>query len=113
METDRPAAISLSSPKALRAYAHPVRMKNNGLMRREGPLTASRAAAMLGERSGSTSFHLRPLTDRILHLTAAELAALAESIEAVLEPYSHRGPDAALRPAGARTVNYVHYAVPQ
>ena len=51
----------LTDPRALRAYAHPVRMKLMGLLRTQGPLTATRAAALLGESSGTTSFHLRQL----------------------------------------------------
>jgi DNA-binding transcriptional ArsR family regulator len=51
----------LTDPRALRAYAHPVRMKLVGLLRTEGPLTATRAAELLGESSGTSSFHLRQL----------------------------------------------------
>src|ERR1700761_9081023 len=51
----------LTDPRALRAYAHPVRMKLVGLLRTEGPLTATRAGELLGESSGTTSFHLRQL----------------------------------------------------
>ena len=51
----------LTDPKALRALAHPVRLELVGLLRRFGPLTATRAAQLLGESSGSTSFHLRQL----------------------------------------------------
>ncbi|MDQ2813213.1 MAG: helix-turn-helix domain-containing protein [Actinomycetota bacterium] len=51
----------LTDPRALRAYAHPVRMKLVGLLRTEGPLTATRAAGLLGESSGTCSFHLRQL----------------------------------------------------
>ena len=51
----------LTDPRALRAYAHPVRMALVGLLRTEGPLTATRAAELLGESSGTTSFHLRQL----------------------------------------------------
>ena len=51
----------LTNPRALRAYAHPVRMKLVGLLRTEGPLTATRAAELLGESSGTCSFHLRQL----------------------------------------------------
>ena len=51
----------LTDPRALRAYAHPVRMALVGLLRTEGPLTATRAAEMLGESSGTCSFHLRQL----------------------------------------------------
>jgi predicted ArsR family transcriptional regulator len=51
----------LTDPRALRAYAHPVRMALMGLLRTEGPLTATRAAELLGESSGTCSFHLRQL----------------------------------------------------
>jgi predicted ArsR family transcriptional regulator len=51
----------LTDPRALRAYAHPVRMRLIGLLRTEGPLTATRAAELLGESSGTCSFHLRQL----------------------------------------------------
>jgi DNA-binding transcriptional ArsR family regulator len=51
----------LSDPRALRAYAHPVRMALIGLLRSEGPLTATRAGERLGESSGTCSFHLRQL----------------------------------------------------
>jgi len=57
-----PGAVTwLKDPRALRAYAHPVRMKLVGLLRTEGPLTATRAAELLGESSGTCSFHLRQL----------------------------------------------------
>jgi predicted ArsR family transcriptional regulator len=51
----------LNDPRALRAYAHPVRMSLIGLLRTEGPLTATRAGELLGESSGTCSFHLRQL----------------------------------------------------
>ena len=53
--------IELTDPRAMRAYAHPVRMALIGLLRTEGPLTATQAAARLGESSGTCSFHLRQL----------------------------------------------------
>ena len=53
--------IELSEPAALRALAHPLRLRLVALLRREGPLTASEAGRRLGESSGSTSYHLRQL----------------------------------------------------
>jgi predicted ArsR family transcriptional regulator len=53
--------IELTDPVALRAYAHPVRMALTGLLRREGPLTATQAAGILGESVPTCSFHLRQL----------------------------------------------------
>ncbi|HEX6686554.1 MAG TPA: helix-turn-helix domain-containing protein [Candidatus Limnocylindrales bacterium] len=54
-------AITLDDPVALRAYAHPLRMALVGLLRREGPMTATRAAAHLGDNVPNCSFHLRQL----------------------------------------------------
>jgi DNA-binding transcriptional ArsR family regulator len=55
-------SIELREPGALRALAHPRRLTLLGLLRREGPLTATGAAALLpGESSGSCSYHLRQL----------------------------------------------------
>jgi DNA-binding transcriptional ArsR family regulator len=178
----------VTDPKALRALAHPIRMALIGLLRTEGPLTATRAAELLGESSASTSFHLRQLAkygmaeeapgghgrerpwrataiftdvpgiahspefaaaadlfrsvvaeryfeslmrwlevrpdqpdewqqaahfgDRLLYLTAAELAALADKIEALLDPYLDRNADAGLRPEGARLISFLHLAFP-
>jgi len=48
-------------PEALRAMAHPVRLRLIGLLRHDGPSTASALAARLGLNSGATSYHLRQL----------------------------------------------------
>lgn len=53
--------VELTDPRALRAYAHPTRMTLAGLLRREGPLTATRAAELTGESVASCSYHLRIL----------------------------------------------------
>lgn len=47
--------------ETLRAVAHPIRSRILGLLRYEGPSTASRLGRRLGESSGSTSYHLRQL----------------------------------------------------
>lgn len=60
MSTAR-GGIELTDPRALRALAHPIRLRIVGLLRRQGPLTATRAAELLGESSASCSFHLRQL----------------------------------------------------
>lgn len=51
----------LDNATALRAYAHPVRMKLIHALRTRGPLTATQAGRLLGESSGTCSFHLRQL----------------------------------------------------
>ncbi|MFI6261716.1 winged helix-turn-helix domain-containing protein [Micromonospora sp. NPDC051006] len=53
--------MKLTDPKALRGYAHPLRMTLIGLLRQQGPMTATRAAEQLGESVASCSFHLRQL----------------------------------------------------
>ena len=45
----------------LRALAHPLRGRLLGLLRLDGPSTASRLGARVGESSGVTSYHLRQL----------------------------------------------------
>jgi DNA-binding transcriptional ArsR family regulator len=54
-------AVELRDARALRAYAHPVRMRIIGLLRQLGPMTATQLAERLSESSGSTSYHLRQL----------------------------------------------------
>ena len=48
-------------PRALRALSHPVRLRLLGLLRTDGPSTASALATRLGLNSGATSYHLRQL----------------------------------------------------
>jgi DNA-binding transcriptional ArsR family regulator len=51
----------LLNERSLRALAHPVRVKLLGLLRIEGPATATKLAEKLGLNSGATSYHLRQL----------------------------------------------------
>ena len=53
--------VKLTDPRALRAVAHPTRLALVGLLRREGPLTATQAGEAIGESAASCSFHLRQL----------------------------------------------------
>jgi DNA-binding transcriptional ArsR family regulator len=46
---------------ALRALAHPLRVRLHAALRAHGPATASMLAERLGESSGATSYHLRVL----------------------------------------------------
>jgi DNA-binding transcriptional ArsR family regulator len=50
-----------SDPRKLRALAHPVRLDLLYLLHREGPLTASRAAELLGLTPKACSYHLNLL----------------------------------------------------
>lgn len=48
-------------PAALRALAHPLRIRILDLLSIRGSLTASKLGEIVGESSGSTSYHLRQL----------------------------------------------------
>ncbi|HEX6470920.1 MAG TPA: winged helix-turn-helix domain-containing protein [Streptosporangiaceae bacterium] len=48
-------------PRRLRGLAHPLRVRLLGLLRKDGPATATELARRLGESSGATSYHLRRL----------------------------------------------------
>ena len=50
-----------ATPAQMRAMVHPLRMRIIDALRNDGPSTASRLAAELGESSGATSYHLRVL----------------------------------------------------
>ena len=62
---DRPelpnASIRITDVEALRVFAHPLRGSLLGLLRLEGPSTATKLATRVGESSGTTSYHLRQL----------------------------------------------------
>jgi DNA-binding transcriptional ArsR family regulator len=57
----RQRTVQLTGPRALRALAHPIRLKLIALLRRGGPLTATQAGERIGESAASCSFHLRQL----------------------------------------------------
>ncbi|GAB1641900.1 winged helix-turn-helix domain-containing protein [Krasilnikovia sp. MM14-A1259] len=181
--------VKLADPRTLRAYAHPLRMSLIGLLRTEGPMTATQAAARLDDNVPNCSFHLRQLAkyglaerapaadgrerpwqataqttswdddsddpamraatdelngvllgsfmqraqaylavrgdepapwraaagfdDALLHVTAAELRALTDQIEALLARYDERLTDPAKRPPGSRPVQLIQLAVPR
>ncbi|WP_212822877.1 winged helix-turn-helix domain-containing protein [Polymorphospora rubra] len=47
--------------RSLRGIAHPLRVRILSALREDGPATATRLAELLGESTGSTSYHLRQL----------------------------------------------------
>lgn len=49
------------TPSQLKALTHPVRLRMLGLLRSEGPATATTLATRLGLNTGATSYHLRQL----------------------------------------------------
>jgi len=54
-------AVQVTDVRALRALSHPLRNRLLGLLRLNGPATASQLGRAVGESSGSTSYHLRQL----------------------------------------------------
>ena len=58
-----PHELSSVTPdtQGLRALSHPVRLRMLGLLRVEGPATATTLAQRLGLNTGATSYHLRQL----------------------------------------------------
>lgn len=53
--------IATPEPAALKALAHPVRLRILGMLRLDGPATATSLAERLRLNSGATSYHLRQL----------------------------------------------------
>ena len=56
-------AVQVTDVRALRALAHPLRNRLLGQLRLNGPATASHLGRVVGESSGSTSYHLRQLAE--------------------------------------------------
>ncbi|MDQ3874928.1 MAG: helix-turn-helix domain-containing protein [Actinomycetota bacterium] len=61
MSFERTEPYEIRDPRAMRALAHPLRLRLLELMAREGSLTATRAGELTGESTASCSFHLRQL----------------------------------------------------
>lgn len=59
--TQRQITRITPSLEALKALTHPDRMRMLGILRREGPQTATSLAARLGLNTGASSYHLRQL----------------------------------------------------
>src|ERR1700722_14720682 len=51
----------VTDPRAMRALAHPLRVALLEAVRRDGEITATRAAELLGESPGNMSWHLQTL----------------------------------------------------
>lgn len=56
-----PDPHAVTDPESLHAVAHPLRLRLLGQLRAAGPATASSLGRVVGESSGSTSYHLRQL----------------------------------------------------
>ena len=58
---DAKKSLAISDARAMRALAHPLRVALLDLIQRDGELTATRAAELLGESPGNMSWHLQTL----------------------------------------------------
>jgi DNA-binding transcriptional ArsR family regulator len=56
-----PNDLEVEDPRAIRALAHPLRISMISLLRERGAMTATQLAGLVGESSGTTSYHLREL----------------------------------------------------
>jgi DNA-binding transcriptional ArsR family regulator len=58
-----PPTVFQLDDASVRLLAHPLRLRLLALLRADGPSTATRLGAHVGESSGVTSYHLRRLAD--------------------------------------------------
>ena len=61
--------------RQLRTMAHPLRARLLGLLRTDGPATATRLAQVTGTNTGATSYHLRQLAEVGLVVEETDRAA--------------------------------------
>ncbi|WP_345521717.1 helix-turn-helix domain-containing protein [Nocardioides conyzicola] len=61
------------TPHQMKALTHPVRVRILGLLRIDGPATATTLASRLGLNTGATSYHLRQLAQAGFVAEATEL----------------------------------------
>jgi DNA-binding transcriptional ArsR family regulator len=93
---------------ALRALAHPLRVKIYDILSQYGPQTASLLAEKLGESSGSTSYHLRALAKHDLIREATDRGTGRERWwERPVGGVSFANPDAMNTPAGRAATQVV------
>lgn len=93
---------------ALRALAHPLRVEIYDILSQYGPQTASTLAALTGESSGSTSYHLRALAK---HALIREVDGRGTGRERWWErprgPFSLTNPEAMKTPSGKAATQVV------
>jgi DNA-binding transcriptional ArsR family regulator len=74
MTADERSRIELRDPGAMRAMAHPTRLRLLGELRARGPQSVGLLCASVGEAAGSVSYHLGVLAKHGLVLEAPEHA---------------------------------------
>ncbi|MBN9158208.1 MULTISPECIES: winged helix-turn-helix domain-containing protein [unclassified Microbacterium] len=93
---------------ALKALAHPLRVRILDLLAERGPQTASSLATLIGESSGVTSYHLRALAARDLIHEVADLGTARERWwERPRGRMSFSGPTDEMTPSGRAAAQIV------
>jgi DNA-binding transcriptional ArsR family regulator len=93
---------------ALRALAHPLRVRIYDILSQYGPQTASSLAERLGESSGSTSYHLRALAKHDLIRECSDRGTGRERWwERPVGGISFANPEAMKTPAGRAATQIV------
>jgi DNA-binding transcriptional ArsR family regulator len=70
----RDGLLELTELRQMRALAHPLRLRLLGLLRIDGPATATTLGAEVGESTALVSYHLRTLASHGIIVEAPELA---------------------------------------
>ena len=71
---EEPTTLHLTDPRAMRALAHPTRLRLLGELRRRGPQTVGMLSDVIDEAVGSVSYHLGRLAEHGFVREAPELA---------------------------------------
>jgi predicted transcriptional regulator len=74
-EQDQSATVIRVDSRTLRGLAHPVRVRLLGILRIDGPSTATKLAQRVGLSSAATSYHLRQLATYGFIVDAEDLSA--------------------------------------
>jgi DNA-binding transcriptional ArsR family regulator len=76
-----PDDVAVADTAIMQSLAHPLRLRLLGLLRTQGPSTATKLAAQSGESSGLTSYHLRQLASAglVTEATAEDLAGVRQT----------------------------------
>jgi DNA-binding transcriptional ArsR family regulator len=87
---------------ALKSFAHPLRLRLYELLEERGPSTATRLAALVGQNTGATSYHLRELARHEMIEAVPELGRGKEKYWRVVPGgFSYGEPPADADTAGA------------
>jgi DNA-binding transcriptional ArsR family regulator len=71
---EKPTTVHLTDPRAMRALAHPTRLRLLGELRTRGPQTVGMLSVIIDEAVGSVSYHLGKLAEHGFIQEAPELA---------------------------------------